>query len=166
MADLISPLCHQFIVSSGMRIRILSHQRPRSNIRIGHRVSNIHYSLRCLCDFFMFFFIIMSWLMIVIPFFMWKKKHLLVLFYPWPSALSFYQGIWLVLSLGAFCNILKHAICFYSKVLWAPRPSPMAGEHPSLPYIFASEDPLCHAYKDVGNISSNLVDMHCSFRVM
>jgi len=60
MADLIShrksPLYHQFIVRSGMRIRILSHQRPRSNIRICHHVGNIHYSLRCLCDFFMFFF--------------------------------------------------------------------------------------------------------------
>ena len=37
MADLIShtksPLYHQFIVRSGMRIRILSHQRPRSNVR-------------------------------------------------------------------------------------------------------------------------------------
>jgi hypothetical protein len=66
-----------------------------------------------------------------------KWNHLLVLFNPWPSALSFYQGIWLVLSLAAFCNILKHAICFYSKALLAPRPTPMAGEHPSLLYIFA-----------------------------
>lgn len=60
MADLISrrksPLYHQFIVSWGMRILILSHQRPRSNIRVCHRVSNIHFSLRYLCDFFVVFF--------------------------------------------------------------------------------------------------------------
>ena len=38
-----------------------------------------------------------------------------------------------MLSLAAFCNILKHAICFYSEVLLAPRPIPMAADHHRYP---------------------------------
>jgi hypothetical protein len=78
----------------------------------------------------------------------------------------FLPGNLLVLSLAAFCNILKHVTCFYSDVMLAPHSSPMVAEHPSLPSIFANEDPLCHAYKGSGNISSNLVDKHCTFSVM
>jgi hypothetical protein len=104
--------------------------------------------------------------MIVIPFFMWKIKSSVGSVPPLAIRPFFLPGNLLVLYLPAFCNILKHATCFCSDVMLAPRSTPMVVEHPSLPSIFANEDPLCHAYKGSGNISSNLVDKHGSFRVI
>lgn len=109
------------------------------------------------------FFLIVSWLMIVIPFFMWKNK---IICRFWSTRPFFLPGN---RTCAHSCSFLSHFKTCHLFLQWgvvSSSSNPRGSGPSSLPSLFTSENLICHVYKGSSNISSSLVDMHCSFRVM